>query len=334
MTVYQELQLSSAGSKNLIRRSENKKEKKRHIFIYNAKVYLVVAFCFAVVTAFSLLFGSANSIAGVVVLLALLVLRQADFGIRTSHGLICIGLIFGVLIAGPRLSNMLPPGYAFFANCIFIMILMVLGCHNVIMSNHSTFVLSYLLLLGMVICMAVFYKNQRLRPYRRSFLDLFREFHFRSARNWWYIRMTLTVSTALLIMNLLGISRAMWAGIACMSVCLPFSGDMQPRAKIRGLYNVLGCAVFAVLYFLLPQSLHPYLGILGGIGVGYSAGYAWQTVFNTFGALYIASGAFGLVGAIVLRIGTNVGAAVYTMLLDQILNRLFGREMKRREGYV
>ena len=68
MTVYQELQLSSAGSKNLIRRSENKKEKKRHIFIYNAKVYLVVAFCFAVVTAFSLLFGSANSIAGVVVL--------------------------------------------------------------------------------------------------------------------------------------------------------------------------------------------------------------------------------------------------------------------------
>lgn len=146
--------------------------------------------------------------------------------------------------------------------------------------------------------------------------------------------MTLTVSTALLIMNLLGISRAMWAGIACMSVCLPFSGDMQPRAKTRGLYNVLGCAVFAVLYFLLPQSLHPYLGILGGIGVGYSAGYAWQTVFNTFGALYIASGAFGLVGAIALRIGTNVGAAAYTMLLDQILNRLFGREMKRREGYV
>ena len=184
MTVYQELQLSSAGSKNLIRRSENKEEKKRHIFIYNAKVYLVVAFCFAVVTAFSLLFGSANSIAGVVLLLALLVLRQADFGIRTSHGLICIGLIFGVLIAGPRLSNMLAPGYAFLANCIFIMILMVLGCHNVIMSNHSTFVLSYLLLqgydvsgtdyekrivgllLGMVICMAVFYKNQSLSTLR------------------------------------------------------------------------------------------------------------------------------------------------------------------------
>ena len=352
MTFYQELQLSSTGSKQLIRNTTDKKEKRRHILIYNFKVYLVMAFCFAVVTLYSMIFGSDNSVAGVVFLLALLVLRQADFGIRTHHGLLCILGIFTILIVGPRVSNMVSPWSAFAINLCCIFLLMVLGCHNVIMYNHSTFVLGYLLLqgydvsgrsyylrvigllIGMLICMAVFYKNQRLRPYRRSFLDLFREFHFRSARNWWYIRMTLTVSTALLIMNLLGISRAMWAGIACMSVCLPFSGDMQPRAKIRGLYNVLGCAVFAVLYFLLPQSLHPYLGILGGIGVGYSAGYAWQTVFNTFGALYIASGAFGLVGAIVLRIGTNVGAAAYTMLLDQILNRLFGREMKRREGYV
>lgn len=68
------------------------------------------------------------------------------------------------------------------------MLLMILGCHNVIMSNHSTFVLGYLLLqgydvtgeeysmrvisllIGMAICMAVFYKNQRNRPYRRHFL--------------------------------------------------------------------------------------------------------------------------------------------------------------------
>ena len=352
MTFYQELQLNSAGSKALIRITRDKKERMRHILIYNFKVYLVVAFCFAAVTLFSMIFGNENSIAGVVVLLALLVLRQADFGIHTSHGLLCIAGIFGILMTGPRLSNMVSPFAAFFINLICILLLMLLGCHNVIMSNHSTFVLSYLILqgydvsgyswmmrtaglfVGMLLCMAVFYKNQKHRLHKREFKDLFHEFDPRSLRNRWYIKLTLCVSTVLLIASLLGIPRAMWAGIACMSVCLPFSGDMQPRAKIRGLYNVLGCAVFAVLYFLLPQSLHPYLGILGGIGVGYSAGYAWQTVFNTFGALYIASGAFGLVGAIVLRIGTNVGAAVYSMLLDQILNRLFGREMKRREGYV
>ena len=35
------------------------------------------------------------------------------------------------------------------------MLLMVLGCHNVIMYNHSTFVLGYLLLLGYDVKMCI-----------------------------------------------------------------------------------------------------------------------------------------------------------------------------------
>lgn len=341
MTFYQELQLSSTGSKELIKKTTDPKEKRRHILIYNVKVYLVVAFCFALVTLFSTVFGSGNSVAGVVVLLALLVLRQADFGIKTTHGLLCIAGIFGILIVGPRLTNTLAPVPAFFMNLVFIMLLMILGCHNVVMSNHSTFVLGYLLLqgydvigkeyilriasllIGMIICMAVFYKNQKNRPYRRTFLDLFREFNLRSARNWWYVRLTVIVSTALLIISLLGLPRAMWAGIACMSVCLPFSSDLVARAKLRGPYNILGSLIFVVLYLVLPKSMYPYIGIIGGIGVGYSAGYAWQTVFNTFGALSIASNLFGMTGAVILRIGANVFASVYTVVMDKLLNKIF-----------
>ena len=46
MTFYQELQLSSAGSKQLIKNTQDSKEKRRHIFIYNFKVYLVMIFTF------------------------------------------------------------------------------------------------------------------------------------------------------------------------------------------------------------------------------------------------------------------------------------------------
>ena len=47
MTFYQELQLSSTGSKQLIKNTTDKKEKRRHILIYNFKVYLVMIFCVA-----------------------------------------------------------------------------------------------------------------------------------------------------------------------------------------------------------------------------------------------------------------------------------------------
>ena len=340
MTFYQELQLSSVASKQLIKATKDKKERYRHILIYNFKVYLVMAFCVAVV--------SLNSVVGVTVLLAVLVLRQADFGIRTTHGLASIVGIFGILIAGPKLSNMVSPVPAFFINIVCILLLMILGCHNVIMYNHSTFVLGYLLLqgydvtgqeylyrvagllVGMVLCMAIFYKNQKNRPYRRSFLDLFREFDISSARNRWYIRLSLVVSSAMLFMSLLGLPRAMWAGIASMYVCVAFPDDCKERAGKRAAFNIVGCLLFVILYLVLPESMYPYIGMIGGIGVGYSAGYAWQTAFNTFGALSIASGLFGMPYAVALRIGANVFGAAYTMACNKILPRLAAVFEQRR----
>ena len=223
------------------------------------------------------------------------------------------------------------------------MLLMIFSCHNVIMYNHSTFVLSYLLLLGydvsghdylmriaglsagMLICMIVFYKNQKNRPYHRTFKNLFSEFNITSSRTKWYIKLTFIVSSSILAMSLLNLPRAMWAGIACMSVCLPFSNDIKPRAVKRGLFNIVGCLLFLVLYYVLPSSMYPYIGIIGGIGVGYSAGYAWQTAFNTFGALSIAAGLFGVQYAVILRISANIFSSAYTFICDKILSRMLAR---------
>ena len=115
----------------------------------------------------------------------------------------------------------------------------------------------------------------------------------------------------------------MWAGIACMSVCLPFSADSRQRAQKRGAFNIVGCLFFIILYHVLPTSLYPYIGVIGGIGVGYSAGYSWQTVFNTFGALSIASGLFGMRTAVLLRIVLNVFGSVYTIVCDKLFDGLF-----------
>lgn len=72
-----------------------------------------MAFCVAVVTLYTKLTGQENSVVGVTVLLALLVLRQADFGIQTSHGLLSTVGIFIIIMAGPRLANMVSPVGAF-----------------------------------------------------------------------------------------------------------------------------------------------------------------------------------------------------------------------------
>ena len=56
------------------------KEKRNRILIYNFKAYLVVAFCFAVVTLYSMIFcQNKTKKEGVLVLLVLMILRQVDF---------------------------------------------------------------------------------------------------------------------------------------------------------------------------------------------------------------------------------------------------------------
>lgn len=340
MDFYQQLQLSSIGSKQWIKSAKDPKEKRSRILIYNFKVYLVVAFCFAVVTLYSMMFGSQNSVVGVLVLLVLMIVRQVDFGIDTKHSIAVIFMIFGILAIGPRVANMASIGVAFLIHFVCIMAIMILSCHNVIMSNQSTFILGYLLfygydvtghdyvlrvyglLAGAVICSLVFYKNHRNRTFRRGFSHLFKEFRLFSTRSNWYVRLSFGISTAMLIGQCFKMPRVMWIGIASMSVLLPFSKDMKYRVERRGPYNILGCMIFLLLHAILPDQIFQWIGLIGGVGVGFSAGYAWQTVFNTFGALYIAEGLFGLKNAIILRIVANVFGSLYAYGFDKIFRMI------------
>ena len=97
-----------------------------------------MAFCMAVVIGFSKIFGNGNSIVGVVALLCVMAFRFADFGIRTPHAMGALTLMFAILTFGPRLANAGGLVHEFLVNTVCILLLMVLGCHNVVMFNQST----------------------------------------------------------------------------------------------------------------------------------------------------------------------------------------------------
>ena len=147
MTIYQELQLNQAGSKALIKSSQSRKEKVRHIAVYLLKIFITMAFCMAFVIGYGTIFGDENSVTGVVVLLCVMVFRFADFGIYTPHALSSLMAVFAILAVTSRLAN-IKSFTELLVNLACIFILMVLGCHNVVMANHSTLVLGYLLLYG------------------------------------------------------------------------------------------------------------------------------------------------------------------------------------------
>lgn len=339
MNFYQELQLNQAASKAVIRQADSVKKKVYHSSIYLFKIFITMVFCVAFVTAYAKIFGDENSIVGVVVLLCVMGFRFVNTGLKPSHGIAAMLFIFLILAIGPRLANSGGLIFQFFINLGSIFLLMLLGCHNVIFFNQSTIVLGYLLLFGYdvtgeayhmrlyailsgaVMTILVYYHNHRKKQYKRTLADLIKEFHVFSTRARWQLAVTIGVSLIIFITGLLGFPRTMWAGIAAMSVIQPFHADMKHRITGRIWGNLLGSVIFVILYSLMPESLYFTFGIIGGIGVGFSASYGWQAVFNSLGAMTIASEFLGVEGAVFYRIINNVCGALFGYIFFCFLSK-------------
>ena len=108
-------------------------------------------------------------------------------------------------------------------------------------------------------------------------------------------------------------------------VCIR-SQRKQRKKILPAVLCIAGVICFTVLYFLLPSSIYTYIGILGGIGVGLSAKYGWQAVFNTFGALAIATERYGLKGAVGLRVIQNVFGVVFALIFCSMFYWLMSKK--------
>lgn len=343
MTFYQELQLGQAGSKNLIRACETPRDQLLHTLIYLFKIALTVGFCFCFVTLYSMAFGSANSIVGVVVLLYLLVFRAADLCLHIGQSTALLASFLVLSAAAPHLAHLAGPLPGFFINLASIAFLILFGCHEPRMFNQSTLVLGYLLLYGydvsgrdftlrlagiafgaLLVC-TVFLLRHRSRSIPLRIRDIPVAFSLHHPRSRWQLCQIFCVPLVVLLAELVGLPRAMWAGIAAMSVILPVAEDMHYRVRRRVLGNIAGVLCFVILYFLLPPSIYAFIGVIGGIGVGLSAKYGWQAVFNTFGALAIAAEAYGLKAALGLRLLQNVFGVLFALVFCLLFSRMLAR---------
>ena len=340
MNFYQELQLNQAGSKAIIKNSTTQKQKAYHIGVYLFKILITMIFCVAFVTGYSKIFGSENSIVGVVILLCVMGFRFVNTGLKPSHGILAMIMIFIILAVGPRVANQVGLLGQLFVNLICVFLLMILGCHNVIFFNQSTLVLGYLLLfgydvtgkeykmrllsilVGAIMTILVYYHNHRNKQYKRTLCDLIKEFHITSTRAKWQLSITVGVAFVIFITGIMGFPRTMWAGIATMSVIQPFHSDMRHRVTGRIWGNLLGSVVFSLLYHVVPESLYFTFGIIGGIGVGLSATYGWQAVFNSLGAMTIASEFLGWQGAIFYRVINNVCGVLFGVFTFWVMSKV------------
>ncbi len=353
MNFYEAMQLGAVNLKPLIKEIKDDKLKKKYIAAFIIKNFLTLLFCMIIVTFFNNAFGSDNSIVGVVTVIALLTFRFSDLDFKTEQSAIAILGIFAIFIISPYVASISHPVLASIINFTSMMAIVILSCHNVTLSNQSTLVLSYLLLygyhvddisgyinrvvaliLGGIIVTGVFYFKHRKVNFENSFKDVINDIDFTTSRTKWQFKLVLGITIIILIGELVHLPRVIWAGFAFMSLIQPDEEKMEDRLKKRYPFTSIGSLIFGAIYLFIPEEYIGYVGIIGGLMVGFSGSYSWQTSFNCFGALSAAVPVFGLQWAIIIRILDNVIGVVYGKVYNKIFDKVNEKLFVEDEIYL
>lgn len=341
MNFYQAMQLGAANLKPLIKKATDKKEKRKHTSALIIKDILCMIFCIVVITLFTNLFGSENSIVGVVTVIAILTYRLSNLGFDAKQSAIAMLGIFAIFMVGPYFASISSPLISFVINFVSIMTIVILACYNTMLANQSILVLSYIILYGYtvssgkvylnrigalafggVVVATILYLKNRKRDFKVTFKDVIKGVNLKNDRTKWQLKLTLGICLGMLIAELMHMPKSMWIGFSCLSLLQPDKKKLDIRCIERPLYTIIGCIIFLVIYSLLPESVKGNMGMLGGLLVGLAATYKWQTVFNLFGAVIGSIPLLGVQGAIILRIGYVIYSAVFVKLYNAIFDKI------------
>ncbi len=341
MNFYTLLQYDVKSLKQLIKNASNQKEKYHYLFALISKDFLCVLFCFLFVTLFSIIFGSINSTAGVMILLAILSTRFIDFDYNIQHNYIAVLLIFFIEAIGPHFSQLFSLPIGFIINILSLLVIVILSCYKVDYGHHFTFVLGYILLwgsdvnghdyilrclglmTGAIIIIAIMFHQHRNKQYETSIHHVINEFFQDTKRTRWQLQLCSLIALTMLIGSYFHYPKTSWICFTCLSLsCIEVSLHHFKCLK-RAPYVIVGCIIFILMMLVLPSYYLPYVGIIGGLCVGVCASYEWQTAFNCLGALAVTVSLFGVGGAIILRILSNIIGTILTFVYLHLFHYIF-----------
>lgn len=348
MQFYNALQLDPSILKKLIRETNITKDKLKLFFAMALRSLLIVLFAITLISPVSKVFGAENTPMAVAMFCALLGLRFVDFGYCIKDSLVNLAVVFALLLFAPSLAAYTNPFLAAIIHSCAFFIILFMTSDKPELGNAGIYTFAYiflsgnpvsglslmkraaLTLVGYIICAAILYGKHRRKSNPMRFGELVRQFSLRNKKIQWQIQLALGVGILLAIGSFLNMKRMMWAAFAGGSILGCYSAtakDLKKRFGQRMVGTILGAVVFFLAYQLVPESVRPVLAPLGGICLGFCTDYRFKTAANCIGALFMATGLYGLENSVFLRVINNflgIGFGyVFLIFFQKFMNMCF-----------
>ena len=342
MRFYDALQIDPAVLKREIAACSTRSEKTYYWAAMAIRSVLIVAFAIVFISLLSGVFGADNTPLAVALFCMMLGIRFVNFEYCIGESLLTLAAGLGILVLGPSAAMVLPSILLIPMHFAAFFALLYMTTQRPEMGNGGIYSFAYvyltgnpvagealirrglLALVGYLICGAILFAKHRHQHKTTRFHHVVRGFDLFKPVHLWQLRMALGVSLVLTAGRVFGVERFMWMGFACASLLseYPYSGNAIVRFRQRIVGAVAGSFAFFLLYLVTPEALHPFMGPLGGLCLGFCTDYRYKTAMNCFGALMLGTGIYGLQGAVLLRIVDTVLGVVFGLVFAAVFHRL------------
>lgn len=344
MSFYQLLQLNPGDLKKQIKDADSHKYCLKACIAIVVRAILIVLFAMVLIAPLTPIFGVENNAMLVVVFCIILSIRFVDFGYNIKASVINMGLTFFLLAGGPILANFVHPLVGVLVNFVSLLLILIMTTKEPLMGNGGLYGFTYVFLAGnpvsgdlaikrfilaalcFVLCSIILYAKHKDKHQDVSFMDEINNFHLSSYKSQYQIRLALGVSLLLFIGDVFHLERFMWAGFACSSLLSTYArNEIKSRSSHRIFSTIAGTLAFLIVYSFAPTSFHTLFGPICGLCLGFCVEYRHKTTINCFSALLIATGLYGLKGALGLRIINNVLGVIFAGLFIYLFDRFLER---------
>lgn len=342
MRFYDALQLDPAILKQKIDACDTKREKQYYWLAMTTRSVLIVAFAIVFISLLSKVFGADNTPLAVALFCMMLGIRFVNFEYCIGDSLVALAAVLAILVLAPTAATVLPPLLLVPMHFVAFFALLYLTTQRPETGNGGLYSFAYiyltgnpvvgvallrrgqLALVGYLICGAILFAKHRHQHKAARFSHVIRKFDLSAPVNLWQLRMALGVSLVLTVGQVFRVERFMWMGFACASLLseYPYSGSTLTRFWQRLVGAVAGSCAFWVLYLVTPDAFHSLMGPLGGLCLGFCVDYRYKTAMNCFGALMLATGIYGLRGAVILRIMDTLLGVTFGLIFAAVFHRL------------
>ena len=342
MKFYDALQMDPSILKRKIAACDTMRERIYYWSAMAVRSALIVAFAIVFISLLSRVFGADNTPLAVALFCMMLGIRFVNFEYCVGDSLITLAAVLAILVLAPCAAAVLPPVLLIPLHFAAFFALLCMTTQRPEMGNGGLYSFAYiyltgnpvagealirrglLALVGYLICGAILFVKHRDQHKTTRFHQVIRKFDLSIPVYLWQLRMALGVSLVMTVGQILDVERFMWMGFACASLLseYPYSRNTFGRFWQRIVGAVAGSCAFFALYLVTPEAFHPLMGPLGGLCLGFCVDYRYKTAMNCFGALMLATGIYGLQGAVILRIVDTLLGVTFGLVFATLFHRL------------